>query len=181
MDSLASLVQALPPELFRILYDHTFSSSPQEITIDAAYTPPSCLQVSQNTRDAFAKTYYTRSIFYGDNNSIAKWIVALKGNHLDLSAEVRILGPRRFFSRLNPSTIILVMLDAYDEFMEHIEMARPVIYKLKSSRTRAHFLSSTLRFEVEEYEYNEPSRWVAMKDNSLTRSWPTAFGDSILW
>lgn len=62
--SLAERVQALPPELFNRIQDCTFTATSGEVDIFDDSLPPSCLQVSHDTRRKFAESYYPNTIFY---------------------------------------------------------------------------------------------------------------------
>lgn len=74
MTTLASLVQALPAELYNEIYDLTFTADPGNRYIDGNYKPPSCLQVSRSTRKTFEQSYYgNNSIFYGGWKYASKW------------------------------------------------------------------------------------------------------------
>ena len=58
MASLVELVQGLPPELFDIIKDLTFTATKRVVVIDKDYKPPTSLQVSKATREQYAESYY---------------------------------------------------------------------------------------------------------------------------
>lgn len=75
MTDLASLVQALPGELYNKIYDLTFTFD-DIYNIDRNYKPPSSLQVNRATRNAHMKIYY-RSIFHVGMENLIKWLASL--------------------------------------------------------------------------------------------------------
>lgn len=72
MSTLASLVQALPGELFNKIYDLTFTPN-DSYHIDSSYKPPSCLQVSRSTRSMQTKEYYG-STFHIERRHFGQWL-----------------------------------------------------------------------------------------------------------
>lgn len=99
MATLASLVQALPAELYNKVLELTFTADRNVHEIDRFYVPPKLLQVSRNTRAMFARSYYGNGsqsdssdppTFYASLALCSKWIGLLTQAHVDLLQEVRI-------------------------------------------------------------------------------------------
>lgn len=94
---LAQSIQALPPELFDLIYDYTFTIDIPIQTIDENYRPPARLQVDTISRAAFAKSYYatTFHIKPGNHDILGtKWLSSLPSSHIQLIH--RIVVPKLF-------------------------------------------------------------------------------------
>lgn len=93
----AQLLQALPPELFTLIYDYTFTSSDTLQTISESYKPPPQLQVDTISRAAFAKSYYANTIYIEPGNhdtTAAKWLSSLSRSHREMLQ--RVVVPKVF-------------------------------------------------------------------------------------
>lgn len=96
---LAGHIQNLPPELYNIIYDFTFSVSAgeQQVTIDKAYRSPARLQVDSTSRRAFAEPYYKTSTFHVQDTSLVKvrnicrhWLASLRKEHHSLLRHIHL-------------------------------------------------------------------------------------------
>jgi hypothetical protein len=71
-------VQDLPPELYSMVYDYTFSTStaPAKITFTESYKPPALLYVDRHSRRRFAKVYYGETDFCAPNSAtiLSPWL-----------------------------------------------------------------------------------------------------------
>ncbi|KAK4618610.1 hypothetical protein CLAFUW4_12160 [Fulvia fulva] len=77
-DSLPTRVQALPQELFDIIYDYTFTASPTTLNVSDTTTSaqvfPRLLHVSRASRKQFAESLYTtRIIDFGTSRIYKPW------------------------------------------------------------------------------------------------------------
>lgn len=91
-EQLATLVQSLPQELYDQVFSLTFTSIPtiNPIIITKSYKPPSCLQVSRDTRATFAAAYYPNNRFdfehkytFPDAELAGKWLASLSRSHFE--------------------------------------------------------------------------------------------------
>lgn len=62
-EGLTKQVQSLPPELYTVIYDLTFTINIGTCLIDKAYTPPSILQVNQKWRSVLRQSYDNETFF----------------------------------------------------------------------------------------------------------------------
>lgn len=93
MATLASLVQALPKELYDEIYELTFTTNSSIRHITERYQPPICLQVSRSTRETVAASYYGKdSIFYITKEDCRKWVASLPPSRFEMLRDVRILN-----------------------------------------------------------------------------------------
>ncbi|KAF2482973.1 hypothetical protein BDY17DRAFT_323742 [Neohortaea acidophila] len=85
---------SLPQELFNEIRKLVFEAPSGTRVIDKDYKPPSSLQVSKETREVFAKTYYGNGSVFEIEKAVAeKWIDTIPIKHTDLIQEVKIVGP----------------------------------------------------------------------------------------
>ncbi|KAF2482972.1 Smg-4/UPF3 family-domain-containing protein [Neohortaea acidophila] len=91
--TLKKWMQSLPQELFDKIYDLTFKlPAPGVREIDEEYTPPVMLQISTETRDAFAKAYYGNGSQFRVKQAIAKkWLTSLLHRPTDLTLILKLV------------------------------------------------------------------------------------------
>ena len=95
METLESLVQALPPEIYNQILDFTFTAAPGIRYINYNHRPSSCLHVSRSTRRVFAQTYYGCGAVFAiiNNTTTARWIeTTSRAGWLAMIKEVRVLN-----------------------------------------------------------------------------------------
>lgn len=120
MDDLIQLVQDLPPELYKAIYELTFSTSFKAVyKIDKDYKPPSVLQVSQSLRQALCPMFYAITIFsFTDHvdsiEHLRRWLTSLtNGQRMKLAlpitkSTIQILSERKLATtgRINDNLTI---------------------------------------------------------------------------
>lgn len=124
MDNLTVSLQALPPEIFNIILDLTFTPdhtepvlvkcemytghdgpgdnadwtltpSSNERVVDSTYKPPKFLHINDATRQHFAQNYYGNgSIFYIVAKHIESFLLSLPLEHAELIRDIRSLEER---------------------------------------------------------------------------------------
>lgn len=117
-DELARGLQTLPSELYNIIYDLTFTTTPnnQPHRIDKTYKPPTTLQIDRASRSQAAQSFYTNITFNLPvkaglnepddailvngrlvdpvNDTLAhSWLLSLTPEHLRLLRKVRVVSP----------------------------------------------------------------------------------------
>ena len=158
MATLGNLVQSLPREIFDDIYDLTFTASPDNHIINEAYEPPNCLQVSQDTREAFAKSYYEEgSTFLVKSH---KWARSLEKRHAKMLTSIYItdktiiipVGVPRLGANKPASWLRSVFHDGLRELRTVLQTTQ---VRTKSIKFRVNFLESLVgkwicRAEVDE-------------------------------
>lgn len=92
MGKLARRVQNLPPELFLQIYEKVFTAQTVSRHIDKRYKLPRLLQVNRASRDRFASTYYSNTVFtFKEPKECLKWLMSLTHQHLSSLREIRCL------------------------------------------------------------------------------------------
>ena len=93
MASLDELIHRLPPELFDQIKDHVFTARPSTVVIDYEYDPPHLLQVSQATREQYAKSYYASGTAFEflHLDGLLKFIRSLTKTHCHLIECVKLV------------------------------------------------------------------------------------------
>ncbi|KAK3720991.1 hypothetical protein LTR37_003281 [Vermiconidia calcicola] len=82
MQDFQYLFDGLPAELRLIIEDFTFSAGPTIQRINIDYKPPSAFQVSTDTRQKFATSYYRDTAFTITKQApLRKWLSTLKPEH----------------------------------------------------------------------------------------------------
>lgn len=89
-------INSLPQELYDMIFDYTFAADVSKPVIikksrfQKSYNPPACLQVSRATRDTFAWTYYTNSVFQSrSKEDLCDWIKSLQTSHQRMIMSLR--------------------------------------------------------------------------------------------
>lgn len=97
MASLAELLQGLPPELFDIIKDFTFTATQKAVVVDQNYKPPTSLQVSRATREQYAESYYSHATTFEftETKPFAKCFSKLSDAHCKLISKVWVTVPPR--------------------------------------------------------------------------------------
>lgn len=114
MTTLQTSLEALPPELYNMIFDFTFTPSFMDRTepykidakrftldftptlndriIDASYKPPQLLQISRATRKKYAKAYYGNgSVFFINGDLDKRFINTIPRKHARQIRDVRIM------------------------------------------------------------------------------------------
>ena len=150
VESLEQLVKALPQELYDDIYQLTFTVSAGIRHIESTYKPPSCLQVDESTRNAFAEDFYNSGIFCVEFKVVRRWASSLEVAHIRKIHEVRIRCP----PIVVPITVLTngwsSIYDFIDERLEHSGT-------FWSQETGGRVNSAKFRFEVAVYNL---SLWV---------------------
>ena len=95
MERLRHRIQGLPKKVYDLILDFFFTAEPSERIIDKEYKQPSKLQVSHETREKFATTYYGSLYSYfnlTDKRLLCKWMITVPKNHLDLIHHISFYG-----------------------------------------------------------------------------------------
>ena len=91
IDELAERVQSLPPEIYKEVYDLTFTPRSNYHRINAAFKPSKLLAVDRASRAIFAVRYYRENaIFSLQYLALGRqWLVSLPQRHLQLLRIIR--------------------------------------------------------------------------------------------
>ena len=113
MAELSRRVQSLPQELFAQIYNEVFTGPAGKaiINVDESYKPPHQLQVSRASREQFARSYYSDTLFifkgvdlkdlewgsncfvsYGTYGGLVPWLSSLPISHKELLRNVRFVS-----------------------------------------------------------------------------------------
>lgn len=103
---LATRLQNLPQELYDHIYNYTLDSVDYStVEITTSYKPPTCIQVSRETRATLVPRYYRNTTFeIGDSSKIVhyslvlEWLRSLQREHLTELRSVMFMpgGPHGF-------------------------------------------------------------------------------------
>jgi hypothetical protein len=91
-DNFNDRVQALPPELFSMVYDYTFDLNiASEITVDKFFRMPHQVQVDCRSRRFYSRKYCGQNKFYVDGSdfTLRRWLLSMAQEHRALVREVR--------------------------------------------------------------------------------------------
>lgn len=91
-DELAMRLQGMPAEIFNYIFDLTIAVG-DDVLVDRTYKPPIGLQLSHETREAFALAFYSKTSFHSDcgtdPSTLENWLAALPSKHINLLRTVR--------------------------------------------------------------------------------------------
>lgn len=90
MASLTSRLQALPKELYEIIFKFTFMPKSGSIKIDEEYQPPNNIQVNKLTRKTATELYYSQTTFKMDRDLLVKFVTSLSYAHVRMLTDVTI-------------------------------------------------------------------------------------------
>lgn len=95
-NTLVQRVHNLPPELFNIVQDLTFTPDAPVVELNDSYQTPRLLAIDQSSRNLFAQRYYGETIFtWTDLRQIVDWIRKIPPSHRAMikRLENRVLEP----------------------------------------------------------------------------------------
>ena len=115
MDELSGRIQALPAELYNLVFQYTFTadSSGKVVYVTSQHKPPSLLQVDRTSRATFARSYYGSNTIFAfrpapealsDYAQLSLlWVRSLAREHMVLISDIRVMSGYKFvrFSKLN--------------------------------------------------------------------------------
>ncbi len=109
---LATRLQNLPTDLYNEIYQLTFTapSEPETRKIDQTTQPSHLLNVSQNSREIYAESYFGKnSPFYINMYGAKRWVQALQPSHAAKIKEIRITGYKFYYSSTEFRTTMRAM------------------------------------------------------------------------
>lgn len=156
------LLQALPREVFDLIYEMTFTRHSGLRHISADSKRPQRLQIDRKSRELFAKSWYGRdSIFVMNLEAAGPWLKSLPSRHFNMLTEIR-LANEEFLVDLNSDYIELdkwnairsavevmnLCLEAYDLADRHpkIQFKWKICFR---GKTKARWLTAN---ELEAFE-----------------------------
>lgn len=101
MPTLQQHLEDLPPELYDIIYNLTFTPEASAYHISGSYKPPSTLQINRTIRQLVTKRYYhPKAVFSCTNHEhCVRWLTSLSDETLKLLHEVRCQPVSDFWAR----------------------------------------------------------------------------------